>query len=238
MKSAKSTRRVRLLARIGSPTCRAPDGEALALALLQVAPAHDRPPAIALEHATTRLDLVVDVGEAENACERACHLQQRPELPRVDIPSVAGDVPSAGEDETCAWTRVVEHRLSSSGRVPVHAPWDEHDEDAVAAEHGTLDDVSVVGRPGHDRDPSSERVELAHALLAAHGCHLVAAVERVLHHVAAELPGGPYDADLHRLGPVTDWSASSRRPLSSSQRANQTSPTSAGASRIGETEPS
>ena len=56
--------------------------------------------------------------------------------------------------------------------------------------------------PGTTRDASLERVELADALLPADGDDLVAPVERVLHHVLAELPGGPDDADPHRVRPV------------------------------------
>src|SRR5919108_4049588 len=45
----------------------APDGQTLALALLEVAPAHDGPERVAAEHAPTRLNLVVQVGESSDA---------------------------------------------------------------------------------------------------------------------------------------------------------------------------
>ena len=68
---------------------------------------------------------------------------------------------------------------------------DEHDEYAVAAGDGALDDLAVIRRAGHDGDPPVELGELADALLAAHGDHLVAAVERVLDHVLPSLPEAP-----------------------------------------------
>ena len=73
----------------------------------------------------------------------------------------------------------------------------EHDEHAAAACDRLLDDVAVVGRAGHDVDPSLELRELADALLAAYGDHLVAMVQRMLDHVLAELAGAADDADLH-----------------------------------------
>ena len=78
------------------------------------------------------------------------------------------------------------------------APRDEDDEHAVASGDGVLDDPGVVGGSGSDRDAVLEPVELGDTLLPADGDHLVAAIERVLHHVSAELPGGSDDADPHR----------------------------------------
>src|SRR5881296_428242 len=49
----------------------APHWQALALALLEVAPAHDRPPRVAGKHPPAGLHLVVEVGEASEARERA-----------------------------------------------------------------------------------------------------------------------------------------------------------------------
>ena len=77
------------------------------------------------------------------------------------------------------------------------APRDEDDEHAVAAGDRPLDDLVVIGRAGHDADPILELGELPDALLAAHGDHLVAAIERVLDHVAPELPRRADDADPH-----------------------------------------
>jgi hypothetical protein len=83
----------------------------------------------------------------------------------------------------------------------VHPAWDEDDEHAVAARDRPLDDVAVVGRAGHDHDPVPELGELADALLAAYGDHFVPPVQRVLDHVAPELPGRTDDADSHTRSP-------------------------------------
>src|SRR5580765_1470049 len=49
----------------------APHWQALALALLEVAPAHDRPSRVACKHASAGLNLVVEVHNASEACESA-----------------------------------------------------------------------------------------------------------------------------------------------------------------------
>src|SRR5215467_12142210 len=49
----------------------APHGQALAVALLEVAPAHDGPERVAGEYAPGRLHLVVEVCEASETRERA-----------------------------------------------------------------------------------------------------------------------------------------------------------------------
>ena len=58
---------------------------------------------------------------------------------------------------------------------------------------------AVVRRSRNDGDAPLERVELPDALLAAHANHLVAPIQRVLHHVLPELPRGPDDANPHRV---------------------------------------
>ena len=176
----------------------APDREALALALLEVAAAHDRPARVALEDSAGRLDLVVEVGEADEASERPEDLDLRPELPGVAVLAVERDVPAAREDEARARLGVVEHRLRRPRRVPVDTPRGEHHEHAVAPLDRPPDHVAVVRLAGDDRDPVPEVVELADALLPADADDLVAALERVPDHVAAELPGRADDADLHR----------------------------------------
>ena len=59
MNRAKSTRRVMLLVEDGVAHVPAPHRKALALALFELAAAHDGPPGIASEHPATGLDLVV-----------------------------------------------------------------------------------------------------------------------------------------------------------------------------------
>ena len=82
-------------------------------------------------------------------------------------------------------------------RVTVYPPRDEHDEYPVAARDRPLYDLAVVGCARHDVDPATEHGELADALLAAHGNHLVPPIQRVLDHVPPELPGCADDADPH-----------------------------------------
>src|SRR5438445_6663591 len=73
----------------------APHRQAHAVALLEVAAAHDGPLCVAAEHSSARLHLVVEVGEASKTRERAEHVYDRLELPRVNILAVTGDVPPA-----------------------------------------------------------------------------------------------------------------------------------------------
>src|SRR3954463_12498425 len=176
----------------------APDRQALAGALLQAAAPHDGPARVAGEHASRRLDLVVEVGEAGQPGEAPADIDQRLELPRVDVLAVERDVPPAREHQPRFRLGVVQNRLRGPGRVLLHAARDEDDEDSVAARDGSLDDGAVVGRAGHDGDPAVEPGELGDALLAAHGDDLVAAVERVPDHVGAELARCADDADSHR----------------------------------------
>jgi hypothetical protein len=223
MNKAKSTRRVRVALEDGVAHVPAPHGQALALALLEVAPAHDSPRRVAGKDAPAGLDLVVEVGEAGEARERAADLHERFELPRVHVLPVARDVPPTREHEARPRGRVVEHRLGRSRRVPVHASRDEHDEHPVAPRDRALDHLTVVCRSRNDGDAPLERIELSHAFLPAHADHLVATIQRVLHHVPPELPGGPDDADPHRLrsvagvGPAapTDMAPGSPPPRSS-----------------------
>ena len=118
MNSAKSTRRVSVALEDRVADVPAPHGKTLALALLEVAPAHDGPARVAGEDPVARLNLVVQICEASEAREWAADLHERLELPRVHVLPVAGDVPAAREDETRFRRRVVEHRLG----VPVEYP--------------------------------------------------------------------------------------------------------------------
>src|SRR3954469_7619103 len=130
----------------GVPDVAAPHRQALADALFQPAAPHDGPAGVAGEDAPRGLDLVVEVGEAGEPGQAPADLDERPELPRVDVPAVARDVPPTREHQPCPRRGEVEHRLRRPGRVPVHAARDEDDQYTVAAGHGPLDDVAVVGR--------------------------------------------------------------------------------------------
>ena len=78
-----------------------------------------------------------------------------------------------------------------------HAPWHEHHEHSIPARDGAGDHVGIVRRPWHDHDSPAIRLELADALRATDSDHLMAASERMLDHVAAELAGRSDDADSH-----------------------------------------
>ena len=80
----------------------APHGQTLALALLQVAPAHDGPSRVAREHPPARLHLIVEVSETNQTGDWAGDFHERLELPRVHVLAVARDVPPAREHEARA----------------------------------------------------------------------------------------------------------------------------------------
>jgi hypothetical protein len=85
----------------------------------------------------------------------------------------------------------------------------QHDEHTVAPGHDTLDNLAVVRLSGDDGDAPLERIELPHAALPAHANHLVAPIERVLHHVLPELSGRSDDAHLHVVHPMAPFSGKS-----------------------------
>src|SRR3990170_9162859 len=180
----------------------APHGQALALTLRQVAPAHDRPPGVAGKHSPTGLHLVVDIHNAKEAHEPGQDLYGPLEPARVHILAVACDVPPAREDEARPRGRIVKNGLRRSRGVLVNPPRDQHGEYPVASCDGLQDNLAVVRHPRNDCDAPLERVELPHAFLSANADHFVASIKRMLHHVLAELPRGSDDAYLHRAPPL------------------------------------
>src|SRR6476646_10757010 len=202
MNRAKSTRRVRLLLRIGSPTWRLHTGSPWL-----------SPSSRSLPRTTVhRVSLANTRRQASTWSSRSANRASRASGPNtftiifslrgVHIPPVAGDVPSAREDETGPCRRVVEHGLGGARRVPMHTSRHEYDEHSVAPLHGVRDNLAIVRCPRNDCDPPRECGELSDALLATHANHLVTAIERVLHHVPPELPGGSDYAHLHRERPI------------------------------------
>src|SRR3990172_1880477 len=141
----------------------APHGQALALTLRQVAPAHDRPPPVPLKHSPTALHLVVDIQNAKEPHEPGQDLYGPLEPARVHILAVARDVPPAREDEARPRRRIVKNSLNRSRGVLVNPPRDQHGEHPVASRDGLLDNLSVVGHPRNEGDAPPERVELPHA---------------------------------------------------------------------------
>jgi hypothetical protein len=92
--------------------------------------------------------LVVEVGDAEETGERGEDLDDRPELPGVEVLAVAADVPAAGEPKPRPRLRVVEHRLGRSRRVAVDALRNEHDEHPLAPGDRPLDHLASSVAPG------------------------------------------------------------------------------------------
>src|SRR5947207_3304984 len=92
----------------------------------------------------------------------------------------------------------------------MHPPRGQDGQHSVAFRNGALDDLAVVGGAGNDGDAPLERIQLRHALLPADGDDLVAAIERVLHHVVPQLSGGADDADSHALLIAPSRNAASR----------------------------
>src|SRR5581483_2154601 len=93
------------------------------------------------------------------------------------------------------------------------------------------------GRSRDDTDAPLERVELPHALLAAHANHLVTAIQRLPDHVLPKLPRSPNDADPHLFLPSVDrrsnWPASghhTRKRTLASPRLSRADPQSSGVS--------
>src|SRR5215204_5529544 len=197
MNRAKSTRRVRLLARMGSPTCRLHTGRPWLSPSSRSLP-RTRVQRVSLANTRRQAYLVVEVGEASDAPGPAAELHERFEPPRVNVLAVEADVPPRREHEAGARTRVVENSLRRSRRVSVDAPRHEYYQHSVAFRYCFLDDLRVVRRSWDERDASFEPLELAHALLPADADHLVAPIKRVLDHVLPELPGRADDADPHR----------------------------------------
>ena len=67
----------------------APHWQALALALLEIAPAHDGPPRVACKHPPARLDLVIKVHDASEARQSADDIHEDFDLPRVHVLAIA-----------------------------------------------------------------------------------------------------------------------------------------------------
>src|SRR3954467_11539649 len=54
-----------------------PHGQALTLALFEVAPPHDGPPRVACKHPSARLHLVIEVRVANESCERSSDFHEQ-----------------------------------------------------------------------------------------------------------------------------------------------------------------
>ena len=92
----------------------APHGQALALALFEVASAHDSPPCVTGKHPPASFNLVVEVHDAKEPREPAHRTHDQFELARVHVLAVSRDVPPAGKHEAGDRRRMVEHCLGCS----------------------------------------------------------------------------------------------------------------------------
>src|SRR5207344_170889 len=110
------------------------------------------------EHAAAGFDLVVEVDRPGELAEPPEHPYLPLEPPRVDILTVTGDVPPAGEHQPRARSREVQHCLSRPRRVPVDTPGNQHGEDPAGSRHRFLDDLAVVSRSRYDGDAPLERI--------------------------------------------------------------------------------
>jgi hypothetical protein len=108
----------------------APHGQALALALFEVAAPHDSPQGVAGEHPPASFHLIVEVCKASEPPKPAEDLHERFELARVDVLPVTRDVPPA---QARSRRRVVQHYLGRLGQVLAGPPRHEHGEHPVAA---------------------------------------------------------------------------------------------------------
>ena len=75
----------------------APYRQALALPLFEFASTHDSPPTVTSEHSPTSFNLVVEISDPGKPCKPPDRLHERFELPRIDVLSVACNMPSARE---------------------------------------------------------------------------------------------------------------------------------------------
>src|SRR3954468_18226554 len=128
MKRAKSTRRVMLLARMESPTCRlqtgrpwlSPSSRSLPLTTVHLVllantrrPA-SRSPRVPSKPPPESLHLVIEVHDAGEASQPADDMHEQFDLPRVHVLAIACNVPPAREHEARPRTCVVENSLRCS----------------------------------------------------------------------------------------------------------------------------
>src|SRR5581483_7566364 len=154
----------------------APHGQALALALLEPAATRHSPPRVAGEYPPARFHLVVELSHAGQPSDRVESFHREFERPRVGVPAISGDVPSAREQQACPGTGAVQHCLRRPRRVMLKSPGNQHGEHAVATRYRPLDDLAVVRRSREDRNAVLELGQLSYAGIAADRVYLVASV--------------------------------------------------------------
>jgi hypothetical protein len=100
----------------------APDRQALTVTFFHITGTHYRPAYVALENSAARLDLIIDVHEAQTPGDPAADFQQQEKCRRVLIASIPGDMPAAGKHEAGILLRMVKDSLGRCRRVSLHAP--------------------------------------------------------------------------------------------------------------------
>ncbi len=103
-----------------------PDRQTLALSLLKIASAHDRPAGGAGKDPAAGLHLVVKVNEGNDPRKPAGNLLRSLQGWRVHDLAIPRDMPAAGKDEARALRRKVEYGLSCSRRIMLIAPGHQH----------------------------------------------------------------------------------------------------------------
>lgn len=91
---------------------------------------------------------------------------------------------------------MIQYRPGGARRILLHAPGHQYRQHSIAALDSAPDDVTIVCRPRDDGNSILQIVELVDALLPANSDYLVAALQRMLRHVPAELAGDADDANL------------------------------------------
>src|SRR5512132_3729532 len=196
MNSAKSMRRVRLLARTGSPTCWLHTGRPW------LSPSSRSLPRTTVQ----RVSLANTRRHASTWSSRSAKRARRATGPKTltiafsfhGYTSWPSRVMCQPHEKTRrapggAWS-------STACAVPVAYPWTPRGTSTTStpSQPASARLLGVVRRSRNDADLPLEGIELADALLPADGDDLVAALECVPNHVPAELPRGADDTDPHR----------------------------------------
>lgn len=177
-----------------------PAWKPFACAFLQIAPAHNRPFALACKDPATGFDLIIEIDEAQHLRDPAADFQGREKFSRIDVFPVFRDVPAAGKDQPRVRLREIEDSLGRARSVVPHSPRHEHGEHAIAAPHCLFDHRPIVRLAGHDRNAIRERRELPDTLRPAHADHFMVSLKAMLDHVLAQFAGGTDNTDFHDRG--------------------------------------
>ena len=181
----------------------APYGKAVALPFFEVAAADYGPPSVARKDPSACFHLIVDVSSVEHPPNPSGSLHNQLEGPRVHVLTIPPDVPATREDKARARAGIIKYSLRRSRRVLVNPPRDQHGKHPVAPFNRVLDHLTVVRCTGNDGDTPFEPVKFAHAAFPTNANHLVASIQRMLHHIPPELPRCTNNANLFHILPYS-----------------------------------